>query len=521
MPMRKWKMRAAAAAHDLTPQERLYAKVGIWAGLVFFTVTSVAQPFFSLYAESLGASTAEIGLLVMLRSLLPLFIAMPVGQLIDSLGAMTMSRVGFLSLVLSLLLMAGSVSPLWLGLSQVLMGASIIISSSSLQVLVSGGGVASRNRSINNYSMAMSAGGMLGPLLGGAVVSMAGGGTDAYREAFWLALACSIAAALLLIIASTLRREKVKKADHTAREAVDAAAGAGGGLETAPEAAGSAAETEAPATTGSKPGAGRASDPVYSGSAASAASTVRDAFRLSRMLDSYASGFRLSRLRGVRFGLAGTFLIMFIQALSMSFMPLFLNSAGYAAWQISLIVSLNGLAGLLSRFCLDSLIRRAGLEKLLLAAGGLAAACLVVIPPASLHGITFAVLTIVLGGAVGLNLPVSIMIMVNDTGDGDRGKVMGLRLLANRVSQLMSPAMFGFLGQTLGLSAAFYTGGAVLLAAVAGFTVASGYRPRWKNSEAASARRAGSVAPRLPDMGDTPAGAVSSQVKQVQYSEVK
>ncbi|TVY07910.1 MFS transporter [Paenibacillus cremeus] len=431
---------ASAVGSDLTPQERLYAKVGIWAGLVFFTVTSVAQPFFSLYAESLGASTAEIGLLVMLRSLLPLFIAMPVGQLIDSLGAMTMSRVGFLSLVLSLLLMATGTSPLWLGLSQVLMGASIIISSSSLQVLVSGGGAASRNRSINNYSMAMSAGGMLGPLLGGAVVSMAGSGSEAYRMAFWVSLACSIAAALSLIAASMLRSASAKAASNPVRG-------------------------------------------EHAAAAPSSGSSVREAFQLSRMIDSYASGFRLSRLRGVQFGLAGTFLIMFIQALSMSFIPLFLNAAGYPAWQISLVVSLNGLAGLLSRFCLDALIRRAGLERLLLAAGGLAAICLIVIPPASWHGLTFALLTVVLGGAVGLNLPVSIMIMVNDTGDGDRGKVMGLRLLVNRLSQLMSPAMFGLLGQTMGLSAAFYTGGAVLLAAVAGFTVASGYRPRRRSAE--------------------------------------
>ena len=67
-------------------------------------------------------------------------------------------------------------------------------------------------------------------------------------------------------------------------------------------------------------------------------------------------------------------------------------------------------------------------------------------------------------------LPVSIMIMVDAVGEGERGKLMGLRLLANRFSQVLSPAMFGVLGQFFGLTAAFYSGGAVLVATVLGFS---------------------------------------------------
>ena len=55
------------------------------------------------------------------------------------------------------------------------------------------------------------------------------------------------------------------------------------------------------------------------------------------------------------------------------------------------------------------------------------------------------------------------MIMVNDTKENERGKLMGLRLLANRFSQIISPSMFGILGQFLGLTAAFYAGGVFLV----------------------------------------------------------
>lgn len=78
-------------------------------------------------------------------------------------------------------------------------------------------------------------------------------------------------------------------------------------------------------------------------------------------------------------------------------------------------------------------------------AGFIAAVCVFLIPFAGLYVIGFIVLTILMGGAVGLNMPVSIMIMVNDTKERDRGKLMGIRLIINRLAQILSPALFGFL----------------------------------------------------------------------------
>jgi predicted MFS family arabinose efflux permease len=196
-------------------------------------------------------------------------------------------------------------------------------------------------------------------------------------------------------------------------------------------------------------------------------------FKPRGIWESYLSGIHLTRHRGVQFGLMGTFLIMFIQALYTSFIPLYLNAEGYSVFTISIVVSLTGLAGLTSRFLLDRLTRRTTLEKILITAGCLASACLILIPVASLHVVGICFLTFVLGSAVGINLPVSIMIMVDDTLDNERGKVMGLRLLMNRFSQMLSPALFGMLGQTLGLTFAFYTGGGLLLATMLGFAAFS------------------------------------------------
>jgi MFS family permease len=81
------------------------------------------------------------------------------------------------------------------------------------------------------------------------------------------------------------------------------------------------------------------------------------------------------------------------------------------------------------------------------------------------------ILAAVLGGAVGVNLPISIMVMVDAVGEGQRGKLMGLRLLSNRFSQILSPLTFGFVGGIFGLTAAFYSAGGLLVATVAGFAV--------------------------------------------------
>ncbi|MCS7464221.1 MFS transporter [Paenibacillus doosanensis] len=409
--------------------EKAVRAVGIYGGGIFFGVMSVAQPFFTLYAEALGASTALIGLIVTLRALVPMFIAMPIGQMIDTMGPMKMTKIGCLMLIVSLGLMSFSTTLAFLAVSQVLLGTSMIIMASSLQVLASDGeqDKARRNKNINRFSMWNSAGNMVGPLLGGLVVTQAGSSLWSYRSAFVASLVvCSVCFILILLIRTP-----------------DGAAKRG---------------------------------------------ATKELFQPKEMLNSYVSGIHLTRHRGVQFGLVGTFLIMFIQALYASFIPLYLNGHGYSAFVISSVISLMGLSGFVSRFLLGRLMKLATLEKILIVAGCIASVCLILIPVASLHLIGIAVLTFLLGSSIGMNLPITIMIMVEETKDNERGKVMGLRLLTNRLSQMVAPAMFGLLGQALGLTAAFYTGGGVLLATMLGFAVYSSHRaPAADSGEAPAA----------------------------------
>jgi predicted MFS family arabinose efflux permease len=390
-----------------------FRKIGIYGGAFFFTIMGMAQPFFTLYAHEVGASTAAIGFMVTLRALLPIFIAMPSGQMIDSIGPMKMLKAGSLLLILSLFTTFMANGLFLLSLSQLLLGASTIIMASSLQVLVSDGDKNIRNENIKKYSMWISAGTMIGPLIGGVIVSFFVSELLGYRMTFMIStMAAVIFFIVLLIITRSYPHPDPKLAEV-------------------------------------KP---------------------RDIVKVKGIINSYTSGLHLTQNKAVQFGLVATFLIMYIQAIFMSFMPLFLKEMGYTTIFIAVILAAKGLSGMLSRFALSWLMNRTHLERILTAAGMIASICVVITPIAGFHMATVLILVLIMGGALGINMPVSIMIMVNDTQDSDRGKLMGLRLLINRFSQIISPAMFGLLGQFLGLTAAFYTGGIFLVATMFGFS---------------------------------------------------
>jgi MFS family permease len=390
-----------------------YRKFGIYGGGFLFTITGMAQPFFTLYAQEIGSSMAAIGFMVTLRALLPIFIAMPVGQLIDSVGPLKMLKYGSIFLILSLFSNMIALDFWLLSLSQVFMGVCIIIMASSFQVLVSDGAKNERNENIKKYSMWMSGGSMLGPLIGGAITAIFANQLFGYKVTFGAACAASVLFFIFLLVIS--RGYEFKGSEDNVKP--------------------------------------------------------RDLLKVKGIMNSYMSGIHLTKTRSVQFGLIATFLIMYIQSLYMSFMPLYLKELGYSTIIVSIIISLNGLSGMLSRFGLSWLMKRTHMERILLGAGFIAAICVVLTPFAGLHLAGMLILVVILGAAVGINLPVSIMIVVNDTKESDRGKLMGLRLIVNRFSQIISPAVFGVMGQTLGLSMAFFTGGGLLVATMLGFSM--------------------------------------------------
>ena len=102
-------------------------KLAIVGGGIQFFIMAVTQPFFALYASELGASTALIGFMVTLKAFLPMFIAMPSGQLIDRIGPEKVLKFGCFTTSVSLIAMVFSPNLMVLSMSQIVSGASTLL----------------------------------------------------------------------------------------------------------------------------------------------------------------------------------------------------------------------------------------------------------------------------------------------------------------------------------------------------------------------------------------------------------
>lgn len=137
---------------------------------VVFVILPVyaARPMTSLFAEELGASMVEIGLLTSCFSLVPLLTAIASGQLIDRFGEKIPLMIGSGGMVLALSFPFFQPSLFFLFMMQFLLGGSQIIAIVAIQNGVSSSApLKQRDQAVANFSLFSSLGILIGPLVGG------------------------------------------------------------------------------------------------------------------------------------------------------------------------------------------------------------------------------------------------------------------------------------------------------------------------------------------------------------------
>jgi len=387
------------------------ANTGILGGLLLFLVMGYINPFFTLYVNELGRSNSDIGFLVMVRGLAAIGVSLPAGHLIDKQGVFRVLGMGLIGITASFLILLASQYWWALGISQIFYGVSTTILVTGFQVLVSKGDRDTRNRAIKRYAMWIAAGTMAGPLLGGIIVQFSVSTVTGYQNAFLFSAVWSSIGFLALL---TLNRH---------RSAFQ--------------------NPEAPIAAPSK----QSWSQVFTGSRG------------------------LLSVKAVQAGLIITFIIMFIQGLYISFVPVYFQQSGYSTQWIALCLSAYGFGGFAARILIPQLSKRLEQMPILLLAGVVSSAGILLMPISAVSPVLGFILMLVTGGAVGLNLPISIMLMVDWVQGRAHGKLMGLRLLVNRTAQMISPMVFGLVGQVYGLSTAFFFSGAFLMIAMVFFTL--------------------------------------------------
>ncbi|MGH3664767.1 MAG: MFS transporter [Egibacteraceae bacterium] len=190
------------------------------------------------------------------------------------------------------------------------------------------------------------------------------------------------------------------------------------------------------------------------------------------MLSAVGQMWRSAPVKSV---LLSSFVVLFVYGIRNSFYPLLLERRGVAINQIGLLLSTIGVASLLIRIPLPSMLRRAGAERTLIASMWTAIIAITLTP--WLGSLWLYVGAVCIGIGLGVNPPVTMELMAVHTAAHERGLAMGLRVGSNRLAQMVQPVLFGAVAAAAGLPAAFMAGGAFLIAvAVASNPMARGRR---------------------------------------------
>lgn len=182
----------------------------------------------------------------------------------------------------------------------------------------------------------------------------------------------------------------------------------------------------------------------------------------------------LVRRPGVPTGLLVSMSLLSAVDLVTAYLPLVAEERGIAPATVGILLALRAAASLASRVGLGRLVSRFGRGVLVTAStfGSAAALAVVALP---LPGIAWMAGALLVGGLLlGLGQPLTMTGMVRAVPPGARGAVLSLRLVSNRVGQVVLPLGAGVAAAGLGAAAAIWFAGGLL--AVAG---AAAVRARW------------------------------------------
>ena len=143
------------------------------------------------------------------------------------------------------------------------------------------------------------------------------------------------------------------------------------------------------------------------------------------------------------------------------YLPVYGRAIGLAPSSIGMILSTYAVAGFLVRVFMHRLSERFGELGMLTGSLFLAAAAYVAVP-ALTSGALLAAAAFALGLALGSAQPLTIILTYNHAPKGRSGEALGMRIMANKVTQIGVPLLFGGVGAALGSVPVFLATGAFL-----------------------------------------------------------
>ena len=144
------------------------------------------------------------------------------------------------------------------------------------------------------------------------------------------------------------------------------------------------------------------------------------------------------------------------------FMPIYGTRIGLSATMIGVVISSFGVATLVVRVFIPRLTRRFGETTVLGWAMALGAVAFASIPLFE-HVVLLVLAAFVMGLGLGCGQPLTMMITYNRSPAGRAGEANGLRQMANNLTHMVVPLVFGALGSVLGMGPVFWANSFILL----------------------------------------------------------
>jgi len=354
------------------------------------TTHSMIQPLVPLYSSSLGASPSLIGVLVAATYLFPLFLAIPVGALLDRMGVRGFISGGVAAVALAPMavwLLSGLVP---LAITQVFLGLAhllVVVSAQTFVASLPGNG----ERNFGWYTAFLSAGQLAGPLLAGIVADTLG-----YLSAFLIAGLISVPAVLIAF-----------------------------GLRPVPG---------------------------------------------SQQIGRYKSGQSVAQLglllknRSVRVAMLVSSCVVLSMIAYQAFLPVYMQEQGYSAATIGLLLSLLALVSMVVRPFISRTVQAFGGRMKTFVATMLSVSVGVGLVALSTELPWLLLAAMLVGVGTGITQPLSLVLVVEQVQASKRSLALGLRLTANRVTQVAGPLLLGRLAEASSLTLVFVATASVVLA---------------------------------------------------------
>jgi MFS family permease len=146
------------------------------------------------------------------------------------------------------------------------------------------------------------------------------------------------------------------------------------------------------------------------------------------------------------------------------YLPIYGKAIGLSAAVIGMILSSYAVAGFIVRTVMHRLAQR--YTELGVLTGSLFVAALAYLAiPALASAWLLAAAAFILGLALGSAQPLTIILTYNHAPEGRAGEALGMRIMANKVTQITVPLVFGGFGAALGAVPVFLALGVFLFAA--------------------------------------------------------